>query len=148
MLTLYAMAALAAASAASPDVSAAFAGRRTFSLHQVAVNVASRGPWHGASEVRRAYLKYGLPVPDSVSRAAGRLELQRQQRPGLGGNGKTSVPVRPAPNDVEFLVPVEVGNHQLQLDLDTGSSDLYVPSAPVSTQTPHPSLAPLLYRTH
>jgi aspergillopepsin I len=144
MLTPYMAAALAAACAASPDLSAHFAGRRTFSLHEVAVNVATRGPWHGATEVQRAYLKYGLAVPESVSesvsRAAARLQLQRlpQQRPGLsGGNGKTSVPVRPAPNDVEFLVPVKVGNHELQLDLDTGSSDLYVCSAssplPLST---------------
>jgi aspergillopepsin I len=136
MLTPYIVAALAAACTASPDIAAAFAGRRTFSLHEVAVNVASRGPWTGAAELRRTYHKYGLGVPKEVSRAAARVELQRetaQQRPDVArgnGNGKTSVPVRPAPNDVEFLVPVEVGNHQLQLDLDTGSSDLYVVSQP------------------
>jgi hypothetical protein len=124
MLTLFGLAALAASCQAAPGLSAAFAGRRTFSLQQVAVSVAGRGPWDGAAEVQRAYLKYGLPVPEAVSRAAARLELQRQRPALLASNGKTSVPVRPAPNDVEFLVPVEVGNHQLQLDLDTGSSDL------------------------
>jgi hypothetical protein len=145
MFTLYAVAALAAAcvgtASAAPDVAAAFAGRRSFSLNQVAVNVAHRGPWHGPSLVQRTYLKYGLDVPEHVARAAAKLELQRQW-PSFGGNGKTSVPVRPAPNDVEFLVPVEVGNHQLQLDLDTGSSDLYVP-LPSQRRSAAPSPLPL-----
>ena len=155
MLTLYAMAALAAAcwqpASATPEarLASAFAGRRTFSLRQVAVNVAARGPWHGPTVVQRAYLKYGLEVPPGVARAAARLELQRQRPALVGGNGKTSVPVRPAPNDVEFLVPVEVAT--------TSCSWTWTPARPICTslqpQSPlqlptHLSLAPLSHRIH
>ncbi|KAF2673687.1 hypothetical protein BT63DRAFT_397558 [Microthyrium microscopicum] len=40
--------------------------------------------------------------------------------------GQTSVGVRPVKGDVEYLITVKVGNHNLSLDLDTGSSDLWV----------------------
>jgi aspergillopepsin I len=123
MFSFYAIAALVvicSEAVALPDPrQQAFKGKKTFSLHQV--SIARQVPWRGPISMRRAYLKYGLEVPDGVARAAAGFE----QQPPIT-NGKTSVPVRPAPNDVEFLVPVDVGNHQLQLDLDTGSSDLYV----------------------
>jgi hypothetical protein len=96
--------------------------------------------------MRRAYLKHGLAVPDSIERAAkhaeeqawkewGQAKTNAQSSPaddpvmnGLLGSspssGKTSTPVVPVPGDVEFLITAQVGNHNLSLDLDTGSSDL------------------------
>lgn len=68
--------------------------------------------------IRRAYLKYGLEPPEHVETAARMVELAPP--------GQTSVGVRPVKGDVEFLITVRVGNHNMSLDLDTGSSDLYV----------------------
>jgi hypothetical protein len=67
--------------------------------------------------MRSAYLKYGVPVPQHIDDAAEML---------ANGTNQASVPVRPVKGDVEYLINVTVGNHVLSLDMDTGSSDLYV----------------------
>jgi hypothetical protein len=92
------------------------ASRKTFTLEQVAVT--RQKPWMGPNSMRRAYLKYGVEVPGHVEEAIRNIEAEPP--------GQTSVGVKPVKGEVEFLVPVQVGNHNLSLDLDTGSSDLYV----------------------
>jgi hypothetical protein len=92
------------------------ASRKKFTLQQVAVT--RQKPWMGPNSMRRAYLKYGVKVPGYVEEAVKNVEA--------GPPGQTSIGVRPVKGDVEFLVAVQVGNHNLSLDLDTGSSDLYV----------------------
>jgi hypothetical protein len=105
-------------------------GRKTFTLYQQPV--ARTQPWKGPMSMRRAYLKHGLTVPDGIAKAAKTAEQQgwaewnsisRADDPAPVG-GKTSTPVVPVPGDVEFLITAQVGNHNLSLDLDTGSSDL------------------------
>jgi aspergillopepsin I len=103
--------------APSPDpLLRAVRGRKTFTFEQKPVE---RGNvWRGPMSMRRAYLKYGLEPPGTIQTAARMVET----RPP----GQTSVGVRPVKGDVEYLITVRVGNHNMSLDLDTGSSDLYV----------------------
>ena|ERR1700742_4296713 len=104
---------------AAPDpLAGAFRNKRTFTLHQTPVKRTS--VWNGPMSMRRAYMKHGLQVPKWVEKAA----QQAETLPAAGG--KTSIPVRPVKGDVEYLITATVGNHNLSLDLDTGSSDLYV----------------------
>jgi hypothetical protein len=111
--------------APSPDpLLRALRGRKTFSFEQTPVQ---RGNvWTGAMSMRRAYLKYGMDSPEGV-KAVNSISRMIEQVPP----GQTSVGVKPVPGDVEYLITVRVGNHNLSLDLDTGSSDLYV-SPPLS----------------
>jgi aspergillopepsin I len=90
---------------------------RTFTLDQVAVQRSI--PWSGPHEITRMYNKYGIQPP---------AELQAQVRniDADGPAGTTSVAAKPYKGDTEYLLSVKVGNHNLTLDLDTGSADLYV----------------------
>ena len=64
----------------------------------------------------RTYQKYGLKVPTNVRAVVEAVD-----------NGTTfSAPTRPVKGDVEYLINVTVGNHVLSLNVDTGSSDLWV----------------------
>jgi hypothetical protein len=101
----------------APDpLAGAFRNKRTFTLHQTPVRRTS--VWNGPMSMRRAYLKHGLQVPKWVDKAA------EEAATLPAGGGKTSIPVRPVKGDVEYLITAQVGNHNLSLDLDTGSSDL------------------------
>jgi hypothetical protein len=86
-------------------------GQKTFSLEQVEVGV--KEPLSLAEEISRTYLKYGVDPPLYVEAAV-----------RAGGPGQTSVPVKSIGGDKEYLMSVQVGNHNLTLDLDTGSADL------------------------
>jgi hypothetical protein len=66
--------------------------------------------------MRRAYQKYGIGTPEGGKTSN---RMIAQVPPGIG-----SVGVRPTMGDVEYLTTVRVGNHVMQMDLDTGSSDL------------------------
>lgn len=64
----------------------------------------------------------------------------------FGGNGTTAgnatagvglVTATPEPNDVEYLSPVQIGGQTLNLDFDSGSSDLWV----FNTQLPRAAIA-------
>ncbi|KAI1810470.1 acid protease [Poronia punctata] len=46
--------------------------------------------------------------------------------PPANNNGTGIVPNQPEANDVEYLSPVSIGGQQVNLDFDTGSSDLWV----------------------
>ncbi|QDS77639.1 hypothetical protein FKW77_002722 [Venturia effusa] len=85
-----------------------------FSLLQVAV--PRKVAWSAARDIQRTYLKYGVPVPTHINAALA----------PPNGTGQSTVPVRPVKGDVEYLINVTVGNHVLALDMDTGSSDLWV----------------------
>lgn len=75
----------------------------------------------GPIALARAYGKYvgvGAQVPAAVQAAA----VNASQF----DNG--AVPASPEANDLEYLAPVTIGGQTLNLDFDTGSSDLYVSS--------------------
>lgn len=57
----------------------------------------------------QTYQKYHVAAPANVKQAAGQTG---------------SVTASSQPYDLEYICPVTVGNNQLDLDFDTGSSDL------------------------
>ncbi|OKL57616.1 Aspartic protease pep1 [Talaromyces atroroseus] len=86
---------------------------KSFSIGQIAVpKNQSSSP---ASYLAKAYRKYGVAVPSNVASAA-----------ALGATGSVSAT---SYEEVEYVIPVTVGESQLTLDLDTGSSDLWVYSS-------------------
>ncbi|KAK2814347.1 hypothetical protein FQN49_008212 [Arthroderma sp. PD_2] len=71
---------------------------------------------HPAVGYARALHKFGMKVPKAVQDAA----------------DKGSVPTTPTSGDEQYVTKVTVGEGELNLDLDTGSGDLWV----FSTETP------------
>jgi len=72
--------------------------------------------------LRKAYLKHGIELPEALSK--------RQLPPPTGvgsapqATGTGSVIAVTQKNDLEYLSPVNIGGTTMQLDFDTGSSDL------------------------
>ncbi len=79
----------------------------TFTIHQ---NVPKTSYKSGAQALASVYGKYGVPVPKDVAQAA--------------ANDDGTVTATPQQYDSEYLCPVTVGGQTLNLDFDTGSSDL------------------------
>lgn len=68
----------------------------------------------GPASVAKTYGKYGKPAPADVAAAA--------------ANNDGTVTATPEQYDSEYLCPVSIGGQILNLDFDTGSSDLSVAS--------------------
>ena len=64
----------------------------------------------GPAAMAKTYAKYGKAVPDVIAAAA--------------ANNDGTVEADPQQYDSEYLCPVTVGGQTLNLDFDTGSSDL------------------------
>lgn len=64
----------------------------------------------GPAAMAKTYAKYGKAVPDVIAAAA--------------ASNAGTVPANPEEYDSEYLCPVTVGSSTLNLDFDTGSSDL------------------------
>jgi hypothetical protein len=74
-------------------------------------------PMAGPDAMLKAYKKFGFNIQS------------RQAAPAPPANGSASagkVGAIPEPNAAEYLSPVTIGGQTLNLDFDTGSSDLYV----------------------
>ncbi|CAK7231860.1 hypothetical protein SBRCBS47491_008072 [Sporothrix bragantina] len=102
-------------------------------LHQV------RNPhytFNGAVSVYKTYLKFGVPIPQHLQEAVERTGLVSKRSEGVA----VTSPIDSF--DDAYTIPVSIGTppQVLQLDLDTGSSDLWVfssetPSSEVNGQT-------------
>ncbi|RWA04434.1 hypothetical protein EKO27_g10671 [Xylaria grammica] len=82
---------------------------------------------HGPAQVAKTYLKYGRPVPSELAAALGMTNAKRS---------KGSVVSSPQEYDSEWLTPVTIGTpaQTLNLDFDSGSSDLWVFSTDTSSR--------------
>ncbi|KAI1322573.1 aspartic peptidase domain-containing protein [Xylariaceae sp. FL0255] len=126
-LTAAALAGLAAAQPVSTKVG-------TFSVPQVA------NPFFKASgpiALQKAYLKYGIPVPEGLYKTATQHKNWNRLRRDHGNATNN-----PTASDEEYLTQVQIGTppQTLTLDFDSGSSDLWVfssetPSNDVNGQT-------------
>ncbi|KAI1453862.1 acid protease [Annulohypoxylon moriforme] len=107
---------------------------------------------NGPRALLKTLRKYRMPIPASVASAAQKDEMitKRQNRrkgkgrkgkgagaagaaagaaaaaTGSAANGTGLVTNTPEANDVEYLSPVNIGGQTLNLDFDSGSSDLWV----------------------
>lgn len=87
---------------------------------------------NGPAALARAYAKYGSEIPPHVAAAAANrarvLKAQSLHNVRRAGNGTGTAPANPDHGDLEYLVPVKIGSpaQTLNLDFDTGSSDLWV----------------------
>jgi aspergillopepsin I len=88
--------------------------RQTFSLEEV--EVPRKTPWSAPHAIRNTYLKYGVEPPEYIEEAV--------RNAALDPPGQGTAEARPIQGDKEYLITVQVGNHNLSLDLDTGSADL------------------------
>lgn len=79
---------------------------KTFSFNQTPGNQVVR---NGPSALKAVYDKYQKPAPKDVAAAA--------NNNGEGVNNPTA-------SDTQYLTPVKIGGQTLNLDFDTGSSDL------------------------
>ncbi len=100
------------------------------------LNPAHPGP-NGAAAMRKVFNKFSLKPRDDMAGVIGNTttsDAKAQPSTSTGGSstppttgGKTTGTVAAVPEDMTgalFLSPVNVGGQQLNLDFDTGSSDL------------------------
>ncbi|KAI3340849.1 eukaryotic aspartyl protease [Ustulina deusta] len=120
-------------------------GGMTFKINQVPnQNFYGARKGRGAMAMAKAYSKYGAVVPDDLLSYIEQIleELGLIQQPGAGNDTSASpqgeVAATPQMFDSEYLCPVQIGTppQTLNLDFDTGSSDLWV----FSTETPQDQL--------
>ncbi|KUI70388.1 Endothiapepsin [Cytospora mali] len=115
------------------------------SLNQVRNNQYNGKSKHGTIALEKAYLKFGIAIPDDLINAVSRVRTEIASELasiGLFKRSNGSVVTTPQEYDVEYLTPVQIGSppQTLMLDFDTGSSDLWVyssntPSSDVKGQT-------------
>ncbi|KAL2259309.1 hypothetical protein VTK26DRAFT_7063 [Humicola hyalothermophila] len=74
---------------------------------------------NGPLQLAKIYRKYKVPLPHDLREAVKRI---------LGKRSTGSAVTKPEESDVEYLTPVSIGTPEqvLNLDFDTGSSDLWV----------------------
>ncbi|KAI9838060.1 MAG: hypothetical protein M1819_006215 [Sarea resinae] len=89
--------------------------RSSFTVNQQFNKAVTR---NGPAEMARTYRKYNKPMPEDVANAAA---------------ASGSVTATPETDDSEYLCPVSIGGQTLNLDFDTGSSDLWVFSTELSS---------------
>ena len=101
--------------------------RGAFSVHQTVPKPFIKS---GPAAVAAVYGKYGKKAPQDVIDAA--------------ASNDGTVTTTPTQYDSEYLTPVSIGGETLQLDFDTGSSDLWVFSSelPASERSGHTYYTP------
>ncbi|KAI2616076.1 eukaryotic aspartyl protease [Hypoxylon sp. NC1633] len=116
-------------------------GGMTFKINQVPnKKFYGQHKGRGSMAIARAYSKYGLAIPDDLLSTIEQIleELGLLGNNGAGNNTtddpQGEVAATPQMFDSEYLAPVQIGTppQTLNLDFDTGSSDLWV----FSSETP------------
>ena len=77
---------------------------------------------NGASAMKKSFMKYGLVIPEMYSNASSKTKADLFS---LAETGQTGVTTNtPVGGDAEFLAPISIGGQTINMDFDTGSSDL------------------------
>jgi aspergillopepsin I len=84
--------------------------------------------FNGARSVYRTYLKYGVPVPEDIIKAVAHTDALNAAAEVKRGTGSAAAVPIDERFDIAYVTPVTIGTppQTLQLDFDTGSSDLWV----------------------
>ncbi|KAJ2900974.1 eukaryotic aspartyl protease [Zalerion maritima] len=101
-------------------------GSSGFAISQIANSKHVR---NGPVSLAKAYRKYGVTFSDELSSAIANQNLSASRISRLlRARDSGEVVATPEEYDIEYLAPVEIGTpaQTLQLDFDTGSSDLWV----------------------
>ena len=94
-------------------------------------------------ELDRTFRKYGIASPQALSDAvteqlnaiaSSSATVTNEKVATSGGDESGSVVANPMLHDSEYLSPVTIGGQNMNLDIDTGSADLYVPTNSRSAQ--------------
>jgi len=123
--------------------------RGTFKVGRVK-NVAFNGH-SGSFQLHKALAKYSMPIPPSLSAV---IDARKRKGASAGGakssNSSTNtgsaaaanltdeegtVTATPETGDSEFLAPISIGGQTMNMDFDSGSSDLWVFNTQLSTQS-------------
>jgi len=96
--------------------------------------------YHGPTQLLKAYQKFGMTVPEGLH-----LSVSHRHRKGVANttqpsspqeSGTGSVTATPVePNDLEYIAPVTIGGQSIDMNFDTGSSDLWVFNTQLDAQT-------------
>lgn len=101
--------------------------KRSFKVpRHINAPVHARG-LNGAAAVRKVFNKYSLKGGFIAQEKTGVLSDLRVNANNGSTNGSGTVAANPGDNAALFLSPVDIGGQTLNLDFDSGSSDLYVP---------------------
>lgn len=132
--------------------------KRSFKVERVAN--PNFGGHNGPKQLLKSYSKFGMPLPAGLlpyvastsSSSAAKTEVQSKKKGGQAASNRTAVAATnnstgntgvvtatPEAGDVEYLSPVTIGGQTLNMDFDSGSSDLWVFNTGLSTkaQTGH-----------
>lgn len=110
------------------------AAKRTFSLPIIEVE---REPRSVLEETIHTYKKYNVELPAYVEAAIRHAQVEPDEDDPVANStrptkGTATTPAKSIGGDKEYLISVQVGNHNLTLDPDTGSADLYVLTISIS----------------
>ncbi|KAK0621950.1 penicillopepsin [Bombardia bombarda] len=146
------LAGLLAQSVVAAPTPAARIQKRSFKVERVK-NAYFKGH-DGPKQLFKAYSKFSMPVPQGLldslrsgAGATGNIAVESVESGGAGstlGNSTTVasnttgvglVTTTPEQGDIEYLSPVTIGGQTLNLDFDSGSSDLWVFNTQLSAKS-------------
>ena len=106
---------------------------KSYKVHRHAVG---SGPKDGVMVLEKAYRRRNWTPPEGLKAAVAFDEdvvanpvhstIKEDVAIGGGGRGSGTVTAKAYGSNTEYLCPVQIGEQTLNMDLDTGSADLYV----------------------
>jgi hypothetical protein len=102
--------------------------KRSFKVPRQINRAHPTGP-NGAAAMRKVFRKYNFKVKEDFMVKEGFISFSKQSQnvtaaAATGGNKTGTVAANPEENAALFLSPVDIGGQTLNLDFDSGSSDL------------------------